>query len=61
MLSFLLQLDAKAESELKEENDEDYAMNSESYLEVMMTGLSKEIVLANKKTLILNYKMCCFL
>ncbi|KAL3063177.1 hypothetical protein OYC64_002873 [Pagothenia borchgrevinki] len=26
-------LDAKAESELKEENDEDYAMNSESYLE----------------------------
>lgn len=32
----LLQLDIKAESELKEENDEDYAMNSESYLEVKL-------------------------
>lgn len=31
---FFLQLDTKAESELKAEDDEDYAMNSESYLEV---------------------------
>ena len=34
MSSHLLQLDSKTESELKEENEEDYAMNSECYLEV---------------------------
>ena len=31
---FLLQLDSKAELELKGEDEDDYAMNSESYLEV---------------------------
>lgn len=33
ILFLFLQLDSKAESELKED-EEDYAMNSESYLEV---------------------------
>ena len=36
MSSLFLQLDSKAESELKEENEEDYAMNSECYLEVRL-------------------------
>lgn len=36
MSSLLLQLDSKTESELKEEDEEDYAMNSESYLEVRL-------------------------
>lgn len=39
-------LDIKAESELKEENDEDYAMNSESYLEklsALSTSLSRVV------------------
>lgn len=40
MSSLLLQLDVKAESELKEENDDDYAMNSESYLEVRLFVLN---------------------
>lgn len=35
----LLQLDSKSEAELKEEDEEDYAMNSESYLEVRFLGL----------------------
>lgn len=30
----LLQLDSKSEAELREEDEEDYAMNSESYMEV---------------------------
>lgn len=37
MSSLLLQLEIKAESEVKEENDDDdYAMDSESYLEVRL-------------------------
>lgn len=36
MSSLLLQLDSKAETELKEEDEADYAMNSESYLEVKL-------------------------
>lgn len=36
MSSFLLQLDSKAASELKEEDEEDFAMNSECYLEVRL-------------------------
>lgn len=39
MRSLLLQLDSKSESELKEEDEEDYAMNSESYLEVRPMNL----------------------
>lgn len=35
----LLQLDSKSETELKEEDEEDYAMNSESYLEVRFFSL----------------------
>lgn len=35
----LLQLDSKSESVLKEEDEEDYAMNSESYLEVRFFSL----------------------
>lgn len=35
----LLQLDSKSETELKEEDEEDYAMNSESYLEVRYFSL----------------------
>lgn len=34
MSFFLSQLNSKAELELKEENEDDYAMNSECYLEV---------------------------
>lgn len=36
MSSLLLQLDSKAESELKDQDEDDYAMNSESYLEVRL-------------------------
>lgn len=34
ILPLILQLDSNAESEPKEESEDDYAMNSESYLEV---------------------------
>lgn len=37
-MASVLQLDSKAELKLKEDNEDDYALNSECYLEVRIIG-----------------------